>query len=203
MIRKSEFWASEILRKVYILLGKFHWHRLLIEYSNDAAALFAKKPLLRFIVLLVSSKTSRNFVARSPSSQLIINLLKLRSHSHTQGFIWCFSGPKNRFAFSVWWSTEIRSFAYDCSFYLHPVKYRKSKSLYNFRWFITTMHAIYVRVCWNSSRDNESGGGQGGGSPGEQGQEPARTGGGRGREAGEQGVGSGIYTRAGSGSRNK
>ena len=31
------------------------------------------------------------------------------------------------------------------------------------------MHAIYVRVCWNSSRDNESGGGQGGGSPGEQG----------------------------------
>ena len=150
MIPKSEFWASEILRKVYILLGKFHWHRLLIEYSNDAAALFAKKPLLRFIVLLVSSKTSRNFVARSPSSQLIINLLKLRSHSHTQGFIWCFSGPKNRFASSVWWSTEIRSFAYDCSFYLHPVKYRKSKSLYNFRWFIATMHAIYVRVCWNS-----------------------------------------------------
>ena len=203
MIPKSEFWVSEILRKVYILLGKFHWHRLLIEYSNDAAALFAKKPLLRFIELFVSSKTSRNFVARSPSSQLIINLLKLRSHSHTQGFIWCFSGPKNRFAFSVWWSTEIRSFAYDCSFYLHPVKYRKSKSLYNFRWFIATMHAIYVRVCWNSIRDNESGGGQGGGSPGEQGQEPARTGGGRGREAGEQGVGSGIYTRAGSGSRNK
>ena len=119
--------------------------------------------------MLVSSKTSRNFVAMSPSSQLIINLIKLRNHSHTQVFIWCFSGPKNCFAFSIWWSTEIRSFAFDCSFDIHPVKYRKSKSLYNFPWFIATMHAIYVRVCWNSSRDNESGGGQGGGSPGEQG----------------------------------
>ena len=35
------------------------------------------------------------------------------------------------------------------------------------------------------------------------GREPGRTGGGRGREAGEQGAGSGIYMRAGSGSRSK
>ena len=35
------------------------------------------------------------------------------------------------------------------------------------------------------------------------GREPGRTGGGRGWEAGEQGAGSGIYMRAGSGSRSK
>ena len=58
------------------------------------------------------------------------------------------------------------------------------------------MRSMYVSVEILAATTRVEEDREGGGSPG-------RTGGGRGRVAGEQGVGSGIYMRAGSGSRNK